>query len=245
MDMDWLNLVNPVIDQSKAGYTSLAAIFDAMDLDSEFTAIQPKVGDLESVIATVVADGMSRVGYDINGGLASLADFQPQVVERYGVNLSVGSPFSTSLYKGRAYLPPPESYDASNSTLLRWEIYIAGYGYSASDVGYQLALTLFFVYSAFALAHIVYRVSKSKISNAWEDFIDLLVLAQNSPPATHALDGTSTGIKKGSTFKKRAMIRVVDTEPLAPEHDRLALVFDGGDGWVQAGLQRRAQTDDL
>lgn len=173
----------------------------------------------------IVADGMSHVGYGINGGSETLAAFQVHFIESYKIDMNKTSNFSTNLFKENAYLPPPPGYE-SNTTQLRMDIAISGYGYKANNIGYQLALALFYVYSLIAIAHIIYRLSKGKVSTAWEDFLELLVLAQNSPPALHALDDTSGGIKQHRTYRKRAFIRVVETQPKAPEYDKLALVFD-------------------
>lgn len=77
-----------------------------MDIDSQFTAIGPKVSETESVIATLVADGSSRVGYSVKRGSESIADFQPKVVDRYNVNM-VEAPISRQTYTKpeRIYLP--------------------------------------------------------------------------------------------------------------------------------------------
>ena len=226
MDADWLQTLTPSVDPSRPGFSTLASILHAMDVDGPFTAIFAIVPEIESVIATIVADGMSRVGYGINGGSETLAGFQGRVTERYGIDMDSGTDFAQDLYKGKAYLPPPPGYE-SNSTLLRWDIHLSGYGYQVSDVAYTLALTLFFVYSALALAHVAYRIKTKRVSSAWEDFLELLMLAQNSPPMAGMFD--AGGAPTRGFLQRRVMARVrdpVSEDPLDPSGKRLALVLE-------------------
>ena len=219
LSMDWLNTLTPslsyysnatqaFVPSNDSGWTTLASILQGAGIDNSTAAIADW-GDIrspvESMIASVVADGMSRVGYSPNGGsLDSIAAQSNQA----GLNMAPSSIFPTFL-NGRASIPPSWTNDTSGLTKLEWTATIAGYAYKADSLAYYLSLALLFGHATLAIAHTLYRVITARSSDAWASAAELLVLAQQSAPAEHALGSTCAGIQRGTTFQQGLRIRAV------------------------------------
>ncbi|KAL9088144.1 MAG: hypothetical protein Q9159_003262 [Coniocarpon cinnabarinum] len=217
MTTDWLNNLTPAADDKNVGGTTLASLFGAARLDSPNTDQLPKKGYTESIIANVVADGMSRVGYTLNGGNLTLSDFHVQFLDdnshsNYDLDTFDFRPMIFD--DGGAQLPLPKGYSRENSTQVRWTVSIAGYSYKADSVAYWLSLIVLFVHSLIALAHTVWMVIQRQSSGAWHSLTELLVLSQNSEPAVE-LKNTCGGIDRGNTFSRTARIRAMRSKEAA------------------------------
>lgn len=71
IDLDWLNTLTPPLGGNTSGWTTLAALLTDMGMDNSTGAIIDWFDVstvLETVVAALVADGMSRQGYAANGG---------------------------------------------------------------------------------------------------------------------------------------------------------------------------------
>ena len=80
IDVDWLNTLTPPLPSSAPGWNSLAALFSDVGIDNSTGLIIDWIdisSSIEAVIATVIADGMSRQGYAANGG--SLVHFSDRL----------------------------------------------------------------------------------------------------------------------------------------------------------------------
>lgn len=74
MDMDWLNaLTPPIFSNANNSFRSLAALLSDVGIDNS-TGLVPQnktlfpKEPLEAIVATIIADGMSRHGFAANGG---------------------------------------------------------------------------------------------------------------------------------------------------------------------------------
>ncbi|KAF2100251.1 hypothetical protein NA57DRAFT_73861 [Rhizodiscina lignyota] len=243
-DKDWLDALSPLVEAGDVqnfntstypGYNTLADILHAMTLDDGHTALFAIIDQISSVVATVVADGMSRVGYRANGGDIELAGWQHQVVDRYNMDFAPGSRWGKDVYKGTASTTFPDGYDASNTTKQRLDIYIQGYSFKADSTAYWLSLVLFFVHAIIVISHLVYRLFLRKDSSvAWESVTDLMALALTSEPpqgeGQGALHNTCGGVDSFQTLSAPIAARVPE-----PDANRLYVaseqvqLFMGGD----------------
>lgn len=253
-DSDWLTTLTPAFIPYNVpdfnathfpGYTTLADILDAMRLDDGFTDLGAIMYQIESVVATVVADGMSRVGYSINGGDQTLAGRHDEVVIRYNVSFDPPSPWSKAAYKGTASTPFVPGYDESNSTLFRFDAYLQGYSYKADSTTYWLALALFYVHALIVLCHLGYRLFLNRESSvAWEGLMDMLALALVSEPPRgdekDSLRNTCGGIDSFNTFAVKVGARVAenDEEELSRAQEQIQLYI--GDNIRKRGLRQVA-----
>lgn len=86
MSLDWLNTLTPSINDTLPAYTTIAGILEAQAINNPFTDRGAIQRSTENVIATVVAEGMSHVGYTLNGGKYTLAGYHAQILDRYNIS---------------------------------------------------------------------------------------------------------------------------------------------------------------
>lgn len=233
IDIDWLNTLTPTLDNSTSGWTSLTALLTDMGMDNSTGMIVhwddvPSV--LETVIATLVADGMSRQGYAANGGSSTHFSDALNVLPW---DNSASS--QQSLLAGTYAFPPP----VGTATPLHWSVVVGGYAYRADSLAYYLALTVLFLHAALALGHVAYVLWTRVCCDAWDSFIGLIVLASKSsvPGASGAVDvfeNASAGIERYRTMSTQVRIRVSPTSgATAASEEDVKILF--GDETLAAG----------
>ena len=235
IDLDWLNTLTPALDNSTSGWTSLAALLTDMGMDNSTGMIVywddlPPI--LETVIATLVADGMSRQGYAANGG--SSTHFS-DALNLLPWDNSASS--QQSLLAGTYAFPSP----GGTATPLHWSVVVGGYAYRADSLAYYLALTVLFLHAAFALSHVSYILWKRVCCDAWDSFVGLLVLVAKSgmPRASGADDmfeNASAGIERYRTMSTQVRIRASPASGIgAASQEDVKIIF--GDRTFAAGYQ--------
>lgn len=172
MDTEWLNGLTPPLPSNRPGWNSLAALLTNIGLDNS-TGLIFELNDvtsmLETVIATLVADGMSPQGYAGNTGpLQHFSDAQNLLPWDNSASSQ------QSMLAGSYSFPPP----AGTATQLRWSVVVAGYAYRADSAAYYLALTVLFLHASLALGHMVYVLWTRVCCDAWDSFVGLVVLAR-------------------------------------------------------------------
>lgn len=229
IDLDWLNTLTPPLANSTSGYTSLAALLTDMGMDNSTGTIVDWIdlsSVLETVIATFVADGMSRQGYTSNGG--SSTNFT-DALNLLPWDNSASS--QQSLLAGTYHFPPP----AGLATPLKWSVVVGGYAYRADSLAYYLALTVLFLHAALALGHVVYVLWTRVCCDAWDSFVGLIVLAARSgmpraPGAVDVFENTSVGIERYRTMGTQVRIRTLPTSNIASASQEDVKIFFGDEG---------------
>ena len=210
MDTDWLYALTPLFGSSTSGWTSLAALLTEMGMDNstgiimDWWEVRPT---LETIIATFVADGMSRQGYNANGGSSSLTSDAPSLLPW---DNSASS--QQSILAGRYAFPRP----ADTVTQLHWSVVVGGYAYKADSLAYYLALTVLFLHAAIALSHVGYVLWTRVCCDAWDSFIGLIVLTAKSgmhrpSGVVDVFKNASVGIKRYQTMSTPVRLRVSTT----------------------------------
>ena len=235
MEIDWLNNLTPLFGNSTSGWTSLAALLSGMGMDNSTGAIF-EWGDvtsiMESVVATLIADGMSRQGYAANGGSSTHFTDALQLLPW---DNSASS--QQSLLAGTYKFPPP----AGVSTLLKWSVVVKGYAYRADSVAYYLALTVLFLHATLALCHTVYMLRKRVYCDEFDSFVGLIVLAAKSgmPMQSGAVDvfeNASSGIGRYRTMNTKVRVRAKATSVSnSGSHEDVKMLF--GDEKLVTGYQ--------
>ena len=210
IDIDWLNILTPLLGNSTSGWTSLAALLTDMGMDNSTGSIVhwsdvPSV--LETIIATFVADGMSRQGYTANGG--SSTHFT-DALSLLPWDNSASS--QQSLLAGTYAFPPP----VGTATQLHWSVVVSGYAYRADSLAYYLALTVLFLHAALALGHVAYILRTRVCCDAWDSLVELMVLtAKSSMPGASGADNVfknaSAGIERYQTMSTQVRVRALPT----------------------------------
>lgn len=205
IDMDWLESLTPPLDNDIT-YTSLAAILTATNLVrlenstnvQQFSHVVQSL--VEIVVASLVADGMSRVGFaglgQVGAQYSNSLSFLPKEPSE-----SVWKAFMAGTYK----FPRPAT---GSYTVLDWSVQVSGLAYHAGSNAYTLALVVLFLHAALALAHIAYVLRTRVFCSTWESFTSLVVLAAKSGMSdTSLFKNAGSGIKRCRTMKTEVRIR--------------------------------------
>ncbi|OAP65658.1 hypothetical protein AYL99_01630 [Fonsecaea erecta] len=242
---DWLNLLNPnVADAELSSETTwtpstMESIISASGLADDLSShngtslAEAWVDDgqlgisrtvlLESIISSVITDGLSRSGsyriFDTQGSPAEwpfsmfdpLPDFDKRIID------------------GLDALRAPSQSD-SDVTTLRVKMQITGFALKRSLEG-ALSMVVLLAHIILAIGHIVFVMVKSQSSDSWDSISELVALSQNSRPSYVALAKTAAGITERRTYGRLARIRATSTIH-QPDGDHVELIFDDADGEV-------------
>lgn len=241
--MDWLNVLTPALNPNATGYTTLASILESIpqrdyplqDEQSIFIAIN-------AVVASFIADGMSRVGYnenkiaDLNSTtICTTVDAPPNLGNDQGDKQTcfwqASSNTILNLFKdilnAKAKLTPYPPLAPNTGSQFKYYVTVTGWGIKATGVAYYLALTVLFVYVAMALGHIIWTACRGRISSTWKSLTDFFVLSQTSPAPVEILKDTSTGVESHKTLK--IQVRVRNNARVAKGQETLQLLFGKDD----------------
>ncbi|KAL8917121.1 MAG: hypothetical protein Q9208_008160 [Pyrenodesmia sp. 3 TL-2023] len=246
----WLNVLTPVLNASgptgdvvvssiesiiwqsglepDAPLTDVAGATKAWNTNT-FTGGGNQTTFLESLVASVFADGLSRTGSHKAYADTSLP---PEHWSLWSYNRA--NDYNSTLLAGGRALKPPSGEDF---TELRVNMTIKGYSYMSSGVTDYLSMAVMLFHLLIALAHTIFCLYRGTSSGCWDTITELLTLAQNSQPSTVPLRNTAAGIKKGSTFSKKARIRTVGLKAGA-QRGHVELVYeDDRDDILHGGPQ--------
>ena len=152
-----------------------------------------------SAAATVVVEGLARIGSSENGGREThLLDIYNKL--KLPSDLEEGQ---NSMLKddGEAILPP-QGAENRNPTKLDGGVEVTGLAYGADSIAPHLALLVLFLYMTMALGHTAYNVIICRSSETWDSFEDMMALSHISQPAPNTPRNTSAGIKRQKTLQK-------------------------------------------
>ncbi|KAL8791902.1 MAG: hypothetical protein Q9195_005478 [Heterodermia aff. obscurata] len=217
IEMNWLSNLTPLLGNSTSG-----AIVNWADVTSI----------LKTVVATMIADGMSRQGYAANED-SSIHFTDALSLLPWDNSASSRESLLTGTYK----FPPP----AGVTTPLKWSVVVGGYAYRADSVAYYLALTVLFLHAALALCHMVYMLRKRVYCDEFDSFIGLIVLAAKSgmpvhPGAVDVFENASSGIDRYRTMGTKVRVRAKATSAgKVGSHEDVKILF--GSERLGAGYQ--------
>ncbi|RSL81052.1 hypothetical protein CEP51_006125, partial [Fusarium floridanum] len=168
---------------------------------------------LEWITTLIIASGISRHGID--GVLDMTGDARSWSLLYY----TKRPDFNERLVANKTALQQPNGteFTAFFFSFLFTSISINGIAYKANSVTDYLAITVLLAHMVLVLGHSVYLVYTRRSSDAWDSVMEILILAHNSQPTSHALRNTSAGICSLETFKKlAAVIRPEDADAEVP-----------------------------
>ena len=207
MDIDWLQNLTPATS-NVATSTSLATILTAMDLTNISNLASTNVSKIvpelvETVIAAVLADGMSRVGYTTLVQAGDLDFYLPEEPLN-----SIWKRFMTGKYK----FPRPST--PGPLTELDWTVEVSGLAFRADSNAYKLALVVLFIHAALAITHTAYVICfrvfrgtddsfRGFVCNTWDSILGFVVLAARSGAEENAgvTNGTGTAVSTAALFQ--------------------------------------------
>ncbi|KAK5360230.1 hypothetical protein LTS13_010320 [Exophiala xenobiotica] len=218
---DWLNTLTPDLGGSD-NWNTLASILSVTGLDNSTGLVYDlsEVGTMvAAVVSAVVADGMSRSGYEMNGGAAR--NTHTAGVLKHWPGGESWAPIITDKYE----LPMSLYYDENitERTKIHWSMTVTGLGFRAEGTAYKLALVVLLFYLVLALAHSVWvftRLEKKQhreLSTAWSSLTELITLALKSTPPQSTLINASAGVERFRTFEEPIRIRTIGVQAASTE----------------------------
>ena len=133
---------------------------------------------------------------------------------------------SDALLDGRQAVRLPPSSD-HKYVIQEMTLTIDGYAYDTSSIFGYLSTAVIALYMLVATSHTVWILRHQVTSSSWDTVTELIALCLNSPP-TKALDSTSAGIERYTTYTKRLKIQAVRLENGTDERRLCLLHSDGG-----------------
>ncbi|KAK3661686.1 hypothetical protein LTR56_000175 [Elasticomyces elasticus] len=240
LSLDWLSALTPAFETGLPGRTTLAQVLELSivkgrsmpftidrDHDAEIDFNLAMLAQVNVIVASFVADGMSRVGslenhvYDLNKHV----DYWGGDARKEGwvwYAASYQSWFNNFL-TGRARFLPLSGYKNETGVWYKMEMTVAGYGLKADGTAYYLALVVLLIHVLLVIAHICYTVHDKRVSFAWTSIIDLFALCMTSPPPDPALANCSAGVSTHAVLKEQLRIR--DCPDATSGHERLQLLM--------------------
>ena len=177
---------------SKNGVTQTEAWNTPADLN--------RTVSLEWILASLVADGLSRTGS------ASVLNTTGPMHQWTLNDYNMASDFQDQLFsKGSPLIKPSFTPLRTN----RVEITITGYSYQAGTITDYLAIAVLLIHALMAIIHTVNVIITRQSSGCWDSVTELLALALNSRRATTALPNTCAGIRELDTYGKIAVVRAI------------------------------------
>ena len=224
LQKSWLNILTPTIDAGRYAsdrsgrQTTLdSLLFDAVAINDlsqpdlsqteAWNEMKPeslnRTISLEWILASVVADGLSREGS------VSVLNTTQEPASWSLLDYNKTKDFSVQLLRGGKPLEKPV---ATPMVTKHATILISGYSYKASLFTDYLCISVLTVYMLFASLHLVKVIMRCQVSACWDTITEFLVLMQNSSPANSTLMNTCAGIKELSTYAKVAVIQALQSE---------------------------------
>ena len=237
----WMEMLTPATPREGPGYypwepNTMESIltnagFDETTSFAKWTATDlPASGKtrfLETIIATVFNDGLSRLGshrlfnttVSTNPSLWTAANYLPRQDFDTAIlrTRHVPSSFRPEDNLNTSHLSDANTAllridpSATDITTLRVAFAITGFAYQNNLAG-DLAMSILLIHIALAIAHLMWIWSRRQTSESWGTISEYTALAQNSHPAYHALENTGAGIKNWRTFSRVAKIRISSHE---------------------------------
>lgn len=240
----WLNALTPPLELESPGRTTLASVVETV-LDQIYPAsfyipLGPSGGrppnnaaiQVNSVVATFVADGMSRLGWDENhiSNLthAELFDGVDESAAGWNWQSDSHEEMLSSMITGKANLVPNPAYRLDNGDTYSFRVTQEGLGIKVQGVAWYLALTVLFLHVALVVAHVGYTLTKRRTSRSWASLTDLLLLCHSSRPQPDTLQNTCAGREVRKTLQLSVRVREIEDVPVGCEE--LQLLVDKQEG---------------
>lgn len=214
LDQTWLNALLPLLGGMNStrdrGWTTAASMFAYAGLDNStgMVAGWPTLcHTLESTIATLIVDGMSRIGLADNGGNIHQVQDRYKWMRWLPSKVSEPGSYFDRLLDGKTIVLPPNTTAGAATTRMHWDVTVSGLAYKASSTAIYLAIAVMFSCTIIGALHSAHMLITRRSSEAWDSIEEMIVLSQLSRPSTSAeLANTSGGIHACAALKTRAQI---------------------------------------
>lgn len=215
LDQTWLDALVPLLggvnSTRERGWTTAAYMFSYAGLDNSTGLVHGDWGSvlhtLESTIAMLIVDGMSRTGLADNGGnVNQVAEYKKWMRWLPSRVTEPGSYFDRIL-DGKTVVVEPNNTDGTPLTRMHWDVTVSGLAYKADSTAIYLAIAVMFCCTIIGVCHAAYMLMTRRSSEAWDSIEEMIVLSQLSRPSVSPdLANTSGGIQASAALKTKAQI---------------------------------------
>lgn len=234
LDKAWLEALLPLLGGANStremGWTTAASMFTYAGFDNStglVTEWATLCHTLESTIATLIVDGMSRIGLADNGGNLG------HVMDRYewldwlpSKSSDPGSYFDR-LLDGKTIVLPPKTKNGATLTCMHWDVAVSGLAYRASSTAIYLAIAVMLACTAIGACHSAHMLISRRSSEAWDSIEEIIVLSQLSRPSGSVrLANTSGGIHASAAYKSKVQILERSGNALGNNEEAVQLFLD-------------------
>ncbi|RSL74071.1 hypothetical protein CEP51_011664 [Fusarium floridanum] len=230
LSADWYNILSPVLPNEPSHglpwippigskQTTLEVLFNKI-----FDTQNDAPSAFENVIATAMADGLSRCGLIPNYNGSRFLEAWP--FTQWGIKDEDQA--RSLVHKGE----PRESFQPTmlqpeNRTRMVMKATYGGYVMEASSWFDYLSMAALLTHALIAMVHTVLLICYQTTSGAWDTILELVALTQQSePPPKTLLANTSAGVRSFKTVKLLATVETSDGRATGVAEDDLHPIGD-------------------
>ncbi|KAK0701226.1 hypothetical protein B0H67DRAFT_650453 [Lasiosphaeris hirsuta] len=209
----WLRALTPAIPGRAGNATTLDALFEDTVPNEWAVAEHPSIRQClelyhspyrvelvvltEHIVATLVADGLARLGL----GLQAMIWDLERPIDNVG---RTRAPYQDLFSLGGVALPPP--YNSPDGTQLVMTTEVAGYGLRLEGLSGVFAAVVLGLHLLFVIIHLVFVfwVFRGQTMGAWESLTEFLLLALASSSAKEFDEDTREMLSCGGVGAERA-----------------------------------------
>lgn len=214
LDQTWLNALLPLLGGANStratGWTLAASMFTFAGFDNStglITEWATLCHTLESTIAMLIVDGMSRIGLADNGGNMNHVTDRREWMNWLSLRVSDPGSYFDLLLDGKNVVAPPNTTDGTTLTHMHWDVTVSGLAYRASTTVSYLAIAVMLACTTIGACHSAHMLISRRSSDAWDSMEEIIVLSQLSrPSASASLANTSGGVHASAAYKSKLQI---------------------------------------
>ena len=196
---EWANLLNPSIPTKNTTVFNEMVAAAGMWNSSLPSAAYNYPFIIESILSTLVADGLARASYNTHmvGTLKSGPDwFKDFLPEKVTISWG-GDAFSVT------------DAERAKATMFTMRATANGYAYSRKEATQKAAIAVLITYVLLALGHVIYSGRTGWTSTTWDTMPEIAALAMSSSQSSR-LHNTGAGIYTMRVYQENVKTRVRD-----------------------------------
>lgn len=234
LDKTWLDALLPLLGGANStretGWTTAASMFTYAGFDNSTGLVvewATLCHTLESTIATLIVDGMSRIGLADNGGNLGHVMDRYEWMDWLPSKISDPGSYFDRLLDGKTVVLPPNTTTGAKLMRMHWDVTVSGLAYRASSTAVYLAIAVMFACSTIGACHSAHMLISRRSSEAWDSIEEIIVLSQLSRPSASArLANTSGGIHASAAYKSKVQILEQTGNTLGNNEEAVQLFLD-------------------
>lgn len=231
LDQTWLDALLPVLGGTRdMGWTTAASMFTSAGFDNStglITEWATLCHTLESTIAMLIVDGMSRIGLNNNGGNMYHVTDRLEWMNWLPSRVSDPGSYFDLLLDGKNVVAALNTTDDVALTRLHWDVTVSGLAYKANSTAAYLAIAVMLACTTIGACNSAHMLISRRSSEAWDSIEEMIVLSQLSRPSASArLANTSGGIRASAAYKSKVQILERTGNALGSHEEAVQLFLD-------------------